>query len=242
MADGIYVALSGAIAQATNLDTTATNLANAETDGYQRVRPIFREALARAGTGEPAMHYASLASTALDTTAGALRQTGRPLDFALPPGTYLAVSTARGERYTRACSLSVGAAGALVTSHGDAVLADNGDPIKVTGDPSAVRLDESGQLWMGDTAGPRLKVVTFAQPSALAHEDGPVLAAQAAAGQPVASRGPLTLEHLEGSNSSAVGAMTDLVTASRQFDAFQRVIDAFRDADRNVVTTVPGTT
>ena len=36
--------------------------------------------------------------------------------------------------------------------------------------------------------------------------------------------------------------MTDLVTASRTFEAFQRVIDAFRDADRKVTTTVPGVT
>jgi flagellar basal body rod protein FlgG len=33
--------------------------------------------------------------------------------------------------------------------------------------------------------------------------------------------------------------MTDLVQASRTFEAFQRVIDTFRDADRSVVTTVP---
>ena len=54
MSDGIYVALSGAIAQASSLDTTATNLANASTDGYQRVRTVFREALATA-TGDRAV-------------------------------------------------------------------------------------------------------------------------------------------------------------------------------------------
>ena len=49
MGDGIYVALSGAIAQSAHLDATAANLANAGTDGYQRVRPVFREELTRAG-------------------------------------------------------------------------------------------------------------------------------------------------------------------------------------------------
>jgi flagellar basal body rod protein FlgG len=53
------------------------------------------------------------------------------------------------------------------------------------------------------------------------------------------SRGPIQVGQVEESNANVVGAMTDLVTATRTFEAFQRVIDAFRDADRKVVTTVP---
>jgi flagellar basal body rod protein FlgG len=34
--------------------------------------------------------------------------------------------------------------------------------------------------------------------------------------------------------------MTDMVTATRTFEAFQRVIEAFREADRRVVSSVPG--
>jgi flagellar basal body rod protein FlgG len=49
----------------------------------------------------------------------------------------------------------------------------------------------------------------------------------------------LTLGSVEESNATAVSAMTELVTATRTFEAFQRVIDAFREADRKVVTTVP---
>ena len=45
---------------------------------------------------------------------------------------------------------------------------------------------------------------------------------------------------IEESNATTVSAMTDMVTATRTFEAFQRVIEAFREADRRVVTTVPG--
>jgi flagellar basal-body rod protein FlgF len=241
VADGIYVALSGAIAQSTNLDATAANLANASTDGYQRVRPVFREELARAGSKEPGSHYALLEGTRLDTSRGALRPTGSPLDFAMPEGTYLAVSTPRGERYTRAASLSVGIDGALRTAHGDAVLGENGKPIKVTGNASAVRVDSSGQLWSGADPGARVRLVTFAQPQSLSHDEGPLLSAPPAAGAPAAAHGPLEIGQIEESNANVVGAMTDLVSATRTFEAFQRVIDAFRDADRKVATTVPGT-
>jgi flagellar basal-body rod protein FlgF len=242
MSDGIYVALSGAIAQGSSLDTTAANLANASTDGYQRMRPVFREELARAGSEEPGSRYASLASTQLDTTQGPLRVTGNPLDFAMPEGTYLSVSTARGERYTRAASLMVGQDGVLRTTHGDAVLAENGKTIKAADGTAPLRLDDTGQVWQGGAVLARVKLVSFPQATNLAHDQGPLLMGTPAAGAPTASRGPLQIGQIEGSNSNVVGAMTDLVTASRTFEAFQRVIDAFRDADRKVVTTVPDTT
>ncbi len=240
MADGIYVALSGAIAQSMNLDSTAQNLANASTDGYQRQRPIFREELSRAGSRDPALHYSSLAGTKLDTTRGELRDTGRALDFAMPQGTYLAVSAPAGERYTRAASLSVGIDGVLRTAAGNAVLSDRGTPIKLTGDASSVRIDDSGQVRQGDqSVVGRVKLVTFGSPAALAHDQGPMLMATVESGAPTASRGPLEIGHVEQSNANVVSSMTDLVTASRTFEAFQRVIDTFRDEDRKVVTTVP---
>ena len=175
MADGIYVALSGAIAQSTNLETTAVNLANASTDGYQRARPVFREELSRAGATEPGLHYASVNGTSLDTRRGTLRATDGPLDFAMPEGTYLAVDTARGERYTRAASLSVGSDGFLRTTHGDAVLGEDGKRIRASGGPTSLRIDDTGQLWRGVEVAGRVKLVTFAQPAGLSHDTGPLL-------------------------------------------------------------------
>ncbi len=239
MADGIYVALSGAIAQSMNLDSTAQNLANASTDGYQRMRPIFREELSRAGSHDPGLHYSSLAGSKLDTSRGELRATGRPLDFAMPQGTYLAVSTPAGERYTRAASLSVGIDGTLRTVRGDAVMSDGGNPIRIAGDPSNLRIDDSGQVRQGDAVVSRVKLVTFSQPASLTHDQGPLLMATQESGAATPSRGPLEVGHVEQSNANVVSSMTDLVTASRTFEAFQRVIDTFRDEDRKVVTTVP---
>ena len=44
---------------------------------------------------------------------------------------------------------------------------------------------------------------------------------------------------LEGSNSSAVRAMTDLMTASRMFEAMQRAISTFRGINSRMVRIVP---
>lgn len=240
MGDGIYVALSGAISQSTALETTATNLANSATDGYQRLRPVFREVLARtAGGPAPKVphHFGVVAQTSQDTSLGSVRKTDAPLDFVMPQGVYLAVQTARGERYTRAGSLQVGADGVVKTRHGDPVVGEDGKPIKLAKDAQA-KLGPDGALAVDGARVGRLRLVTFAKPDCLAHE-GSARLAVGGAGAPTPTGAALEIGSVEESNAQVVSAMTDLVSATRTFDAFQRAIEAFRDADRRVTSTVP---
>ncbi len=239
MSDGIYVALSGAVSQTSVLDVTSTNLANASTDGYQRLRHVFREALAQA-QGGGTLRAVTTATTRLDTTRGALRVTGRPLDVALPQNSYLTVSTASGERYTRAGSLRVDLQGALRTAHGEIVASEDGRPLRA--DPSVSTeptITQSGEVWQGDTMLGRLKVVTFSSPEDLTPEGGTLLAANAVAGAPVASKETLDVGSVEESNASVMTGMTELVNANRTFEAFQRAISTFQQADQKVTTTIP---
>jgi flagellar basal body rod protein FlgG len=239
MSDGIYVALSGAVAQTSVLDVTATNLANASTDGYQRLRHVFREALAQAQSGST-MRSVTTATTRLDTTRGALRVTGRPLDVSLPQNSYLAVSTASGERYTRAGSLRVDLQGMLRTSHGELVASEDGRPLHAdTSVSTEPAITQTGEVWQGDTMLGRLKVVTFPSPDRLSAEGGTLLAANAAAGAPVASKETLDIGSVEESNASVMAGMTELVNANRTFEAFQRAISTFQQVDQKVTTTVP---
>jgi flagellar basal body rod protein FlgG len=235
MSRGVYVALSGAVAQQQALETTAENLANASTPGYQRIRPVFREALANAAGGPNQLHYGAVGATTIDGSRGALRATGRSLDVALPEGSYLVVSTPRGDRFTRAGSLTVTPDGA-VTAGGAPVLDENGKPVRVdpASDPSA-RAD--GTIGSGTEAGTKLKMVRAASGTTLNHEGAGLLVARGAMDPATAE---LEVGVLEESNATAVTAMTDLVTASRTFEAFQRMLDTFGECDRKVLTTTPG--
>ncbi len=237
MGDGIYLALSGAVAQATALETTATNLANSGTDGYQRIRATFREVLGRAQQKSP-MHATAIAGTTIDATVGEARTTGGALDCLLPKGAYLTVQTPRGDRFTRAGALHVSPDGYLAIPTGEKVLGENGKPIKIEGDAA---LTPTGEVKTnaGDTLG-RMKVVTFARPEALAHEGGTLLAGSPASGAATLNKEPLELGMVESSNARVVEAMTDLIGQTRSFEAFQRAIDAFRDADKKAATTVAG--
>jgi flagellar basal body rod protein FlgG len=238
MGDGIYAALSGAVAQETALEATATNLANASTAGYQGTRAVFREVASRGGPNAN-VRFAAAMDTALDTERGAIRETGNALDVVMPDKGYLVAKTARGDRYTRAGSMTLGSKGVLETHGHDPLLGDNGKPIQTT--PGvAVEITPTGEVKSGGAVVGRLRMVTFAKPELLKNEGGGLLAAGPEAGTPSPSAGLLTTGAVEESNASPIRGMTELIGASRLFDAFQRAIEAFHEADRKATSTVPG--
>ena len=248
MSDGIYVALCGALGQNSLLETTANNLANTSTDGYQRLRPVFHQVLSSVGGAASRRTSAvTVSSMAVDPEVGALRTTGRQMDAARPAGTYLAVTTPRGERYTRAASLVVDGHGAVRTAQGHVVLNELNQPLVLPQGITDVSLAVNGEIRSGTAVNggmappvtlSRLKLVTFQDPTQLRNEGATLLTPNGAV--PTLARDPvITVGSLEGSNATTVGAMTELVTATRTFEAFQRVIDTFRDADRQAVTSVP---
>ena len=76
----------------------------------------------------------------------------------------------------------------------------------------------------------------------MVHEGSTLLAATTDAGPATPMAARLTVGALEESNASPVTAMTEMLSATRMFEAFQRAIQTFHEADRRVATTTPGTT
>lgn len=238
MSKGIYAALSGAIASSTALDLTAENLANASTTGYRKLRPVFREVLEResASQSSPSQsRFTKIASTTIDMAPGALRSTGRALDVALPEGVFLAVSARGGERYSRAGSIALGPDGAL-SLEGASVIGEDGEPIRVDAkEAGELSITADGEVVRGEERLGRLKLVRFEDPSALTAAGASLYEATAASGEATITTGDLAVGTLEESNASPIDAMSELVKATRTFEAYERAIDAFRDADRRIV-------
>ena len=238
MSDGIYCALSGALAQQMALDATSTNLANASITGFHTQTPVFREVLAQQGPmGQ--LRFAEVKSTAMTTTPGAFHTTGRDLDVALPPKVFLAVKTDAGERYTRAGSLQVRADGSLTTVGGAPIVGEGDVPLKVA-PGSSPSISTSAEIKVNGESAGRLKLVSFAEPAWLVNEGATLLAPTTDSGQATAAAAEITVGALEDSNASPITAMTELLTASRMFEAFQRAIETFHESDRRVATTTPG--
>jgi len=75
MGNGIYIALSGAVAQSSALDVVANNVANASTTGFRADRLAFTKALGQAKAKDQA--YVQVAATRSASSAGAIKQIGR---------------------------------------------------------------------------------------------------------------------------------------------------------------------
>jgi len=191
------------------------------------------------------LSYVSIAETQVDNSPGAMRQTGNPLDAALMGDGFFSVMTQRGERFTRAGAFTTNSEGQIVTPGGDivqkmgdenAVPDEMGIRIPSTAEEIAIGTDGTVQV-DGETVG-RLRIVTFEDLGAL-QKEGVTLYTSPEQAQDV-EPGEITVVqgHLETANFSAVGGMTELISASRSFDIFQKTIDTFRRLDERAARDI----
>lgn len=230
MADGMYTALSGGIANLELVDVLANNLANASAHGYKLDRPAFTEALASA-SGEGIADNAHVRSrgTVVDLSQGVLEQTRNPLDVALVGEGLFSVQTPGGVRYTRRGDFQRGEDGTLVTRSGHAVLGEAG-PIKLPKGDAVI--EEDGMVRVAGKPVGRLRLESV--PAASLRKEGDALFASAATGQ--ASKPRVLQGQLEKSNASVVGTMTALMVASRAFEMSVQMIQSHRKLDEKLTT------
>lgn len=243
MSDGIWSALSGAVGQLTSLDVAANNVANAGTPGFRKDHAVFREHLSRAvGAREPGaarhLRYATVDGVAPNALPGNVVPTGRPLDVAIRGDGLLVVRTERGERYTRQGSLAIGPGGALVTKEGDRVLDPDRRPIRIPPEATEVHFASDGTLHADGEPVGRVLLVSFPRGAPLTREGA--LLYRSLGATPSVSTATLEPAALEESNANVVESMVSIVGASRGFEACERAIDAFRDADRRAAMSIMG--
>jgi flagellar basal-body rod protein FlgF len=249
MADGIYTALTGAIAQQQTLDVIANNVANVNTAGYRADRAAFSEFLAGAqkdqpivsATGKPPPrvdHFVQIDSVTRDQSDGVLKLTGNPLDMALSGDGYFVVQTPGGERLTRAGNFMLRANNVLTTSDGHDVLGENGRPITLSSAKN-VQVSTDGIIEADGKFAGKLKLVRAEDPVQLEKESA-VLFKPVEGAQLQTAQVTVTQSHVESSNVNAVAGINDLITVNRSFDALQRVIETFQKLDERTARELGG--
>src|SRR5690242_12149465 len=124
----VYTAATGLKAHMQAQAAIANNMANAATIGFRADRALF-DRVNMTGDGFDTRMPASEEVLDIDRTAGAITQTGRPLDVAIPGESWLAVQAPDGtEAYTRRGDLQVNASGVLETGDGFPVMGASGGP------------------------------------------------------------------------------------------------------------------
>ncbi len=226
MNNGLYTAFLGMRARQRTLDAQANNIANASTTGFKAERLIYTsfEAL-RKGASDQQNNVVGVSATgATDFTAGTIRETGRSLDLAIDGDGFLSIQTVRGERYTRAGSLSLDANGQLVTANGDLVIGENG---AITIPPKGeLSVGKDGTLAVGGQIFDRLKLVSFQNPATALTKEGDALFTATGTEQPNAanSSSKVIQGSLESSNINSISEMVAMINNNREFESLQKSV------------------
>jgi len=241
MSSGIYVALSGAVANSQALDVVANNVANANTTGYKAERVNFAEALAGKGgaAARADSHFVKVAGTTSDPTPGIINTTDNPLDVAIEGEGYLAVGTAAGTRYTRAGQLRINNEGALTSADGNSVLDTNGKPILTPKSAASIEIASDGTVRADGKSIGQMKLSRL-DPKKLQRAGANLFTGVEVpnpAGKPVT----LIPNAYESANVSAVRGMVDLVRVSRTYDALHRMLETYKDLDDRAARSIGGT-
>jgi flagellar basal-body rod protein FlgF len=237
MANGIYTAMAGAVAQSDALDVTANNVANASTTGFRAERVSFGEALTRADGKSMAMVQAG-GRRGIDNTAGTLQQTGNALDVAIEGDAYFAVDGPQGVRYTRAGDFRPDADGMLVTADGLPVRGVGGGGIQIPPGTAAVAIGGDGTIEADGVPIGQLELKSFA-PGSLKREGESLFVAQGAA----LDVGPdvnVVAGAIEGANFDVVRGVVDLIKVSRTYEALTRMIDSYKTIDSRTARDIGG--
>jgi flagellar basal-body rod protein FlgF len=258
MGDGIYTALSGALAQQHSLDVIANNVANANTAGFRADRVVFGELLAgaqreqqpvdpRQPTPPRTDQFVRVEENTLDRSNGVLRHTGNPLDLAIQGDGYFVVRTNEGDRLTRAGNFMLRESGELSTMEGHTVLSKENTPIMVPHGARNIEVTPEGliraTLSDGSTRGhvvdiAQLSLKSVNDPRGLTREGTTLYKVGEGAQISEPARAEIAQGHLEASNVNPVSGLNELITVSRSFDALHKVIETFQQLDQRTARDV----
>jgi flagellar basal-body rod protein FlgF len=225
--------MRGAMARQTAI---ANNLANASTTGF---RAEIMNASARWLDGQTFKSRAEQVDqvVAADMKAGAVKETGNPLDVALGGDGMLAVQANDGsEGYTRRGDLVLSDSGLLTTGDGHPVLGEGG-PITLP-PADSINIAKDGSIWIVPQGGqidqPQqvdvLKVVSPKGSSVLKGTDG--LFREANGGTlPQDPLAEVTAGSLEGSNVNATATLVQMIEASRAWQGQIKLVETAKDID-----------
>jgi len=250
MIRALYTAASGMMAQETNLDNVANNLANSSTSGFRRRRVQFEDLVYQnlimpgAAASQQTTMVAGLqvglgtrtAASEVIQLQGDFSQTGNPLDLTIQGQGFFQVLLPTGETaYTRAGSFHLDGQGNLVTQDGNAVQPS----VTIPAGATSVTVASDGTISVtqaGQTAAQQvgaLQLAMFNNPGGLNSTGNNLFLATTASGDPIIGTpggseglGSIVQGMLEQSNVSVVDEFVQMIVAQRSYEANSRVVNA----------------
>ena len=223
----IFTAVSGAERLMRSQQVHANNLANLDTAGFRANMEVAANQQL-GGYGYDDRHLSTMQADAVSTRAGAVRETGRPLDVAIGGQGYLAVQNGDGEAYTRSGEIEIGPDGAL-SVHGHPLLGEGG-PI-VLPQHTAVEVGTDGTISVLTEGAKQMQVVdrlrlVNATGAELTKNEAGLIVSRDGGNLPADPNVKVRPRALEGSNVSAVEEMVATMSLNRSFEVQMRLFKA----------------
>jgi flagellar basal-body rod protein FlgF len=235
------IALSRLMAQQRAMYVTANNIANADTPGFKAQRVLFSDWLSpqkvgRLAGGESTLAYTQDRATYRDNSAGALTQTGNPLDIAIDGAGFFTVQTPRGVRLTRAGSFGLMPDGTIADINGNALLDTNGGKLQVAAGDTDISIAGDGSL--AASSGPigRIAVVTVNDPNTLRAEGGRLFNPSGATTPSAAPN--LVQGTVESSNVQPVLELTRMMDQLREFQFTAEMVQSENDRVQGAIDKI----
>ncbi|MCW5936828.1 MAG: flagellar basal-body rod protein FlgG [Fimbriimonadaceae bacterium] len=243
---------TGMVAQQTNLDVIANNLANTNTYGFKGQRAEFQDVMYQTirASGAPTGGESTLPGPAqiglgsrfsgnsTSLSLGSIQSTGNPYDLAINGNGFFQVTHPDGTvLYTRDGSFKTDASGNLVTVDGYLVE----PPVNVPTGASAVTIAGNGQITaiLPGSQEPTeigvLQLAVFPNPAGLTRVGQNLFRAGGGSGDPTAlnpgdqGAGTIYQGALEGSNVQVVEEMVRMITAQRSYEINSKAIQTADD-------------
>jgi flagellar basal-body rod protein FlgF len=223
----IFTAVSGAERLMRSQQIHANNLANLDTTGFRSSMEVATQQQL-CGFGYDDRNMSSMQDDMISTRAGAVHETGRPLDVAIGGQGYLAVQYGDSEAYTRSGEIEIGSDGAL-SVHGHPLLGEGG-PI-VLPQHTAVEIGTDGTISVLTEGATQMQVVdklklVNATGAELTKNDAGLIVSRDGGSLPTDPDVKVRPRALEGSNVSAVEEMVATMSLNRSFEVQMRLFKA----------------
>ena len=243
------IAATGMLAQQTNVDVIANNIANANTTGFKSGRAAFQDLIYQSmhqegaltsteGTSRPVGMNVGLgvqsAGVIRLNTQGGLSQTENQLDLAIEGLGFFVVNRPDGtQAYTRAGSFQLSAEGQIVTLDGYEI-----DPgVNVPDNTRQIEINQEGVVMAYVDSDPapvelgQLTMATFLNEAGMKPIGNNMLEETTASGEPTLVNpgepgvGIIRQGYLENSNVNIIQQITDLISAQRAYEMNSKAIE-----------------
>jgi flagellar basal-body rod protein FlgG len=241
MNPALWAAKTGLDAQQTRMTVVSNNLANVNTSGYKKARPVFEDLLyqnirqvgastsqdTQAPSGMSLGTGVRVVATEKLYTQGSLTQTGNSFDLAIQGRGFFQVLLPDGTfGYTRDGSFQVNSQGELVTSSGykvqPGITMPSGAQSITIGSDGVVTATVAGQSAPVQVG--TLQLVDFVNPAGLQARGENLLLESAASGTPQTSTpglnglGTIQQGAVESSNVNVVEEMVNMIETQRAYE------------------------